>query len=53
MSLTEALNHPLFDGVRRIQAESYKGIPIELEFENMYLDKSTLRQLFLKEIYTY
>jgi len=29
------------------------GKPIELEFENMVLDKSSLRQLFLQEINTY
>ena len=47
------MNHPLFDNVRRPQAESYIGKPIELEFEKMQLDKATLRELFLKEIYTY
>ena len=53
MDLITALNHPLFDNVRRPQAESFVGKPIELEFEKMTLDKSTLRELFLKEIYTY
>jgi len=53
MSLTDALSHPLFDNVRRPQAESFKGSAIELEFEKMTLDKKTLRELFLKEIYTY
>jgi len=53
MSLEDALNHPLFNDVRLPQAESFMGKPIELEFEKMKLDKSTLRELFLKEIYTY
>ena len=53
MSLEDALNHSLFDNVRRPQAESYKGKPIELEFEKLNLDKSNLREFFLKEIYSY
>ena len=53
MSLQDALNHPLFDNVRRPQAESFAGKPIDLEFEKMTLDKTNLRELFLKEIYTY
>lgn len=53
ISLKEALDHSLFDNVRRPQAESFVGKPIELEFEKMSLDKSTLRELFLKEIYQY
>ena len=53
MSLQDALDHPLFDNVRRPQAESFIGKPIDLELEKMHLDKSTLRELFLKEIYTY
>jgi mitogen-activated protein kinase 1/3 len=51
MSLTDALSHPLFDNVRRPQAESFVGKPIELEIEKMNLDKKTLREMFLKEIY--
>lgn len=35
MSLQDALNHSLFDNVRRPLAESYIGKPIELEFEKM------------------
>ena len=53
MSLEDALNHPLFDNVRRPQAEKFVGKPIELEFEKLTLDKKTLRELFLKEIYSY
>lgn len=53
MSLEDALNHPLFDNVRRPQSENYKGKPIDLEFEKMQLDKSSLREFFLKEIYSY
>jgi mitogen-activated protein kinase 1/3 len=50
MSLVDALNHKMFDNVRRPQAEAYTGKPIELEFEKMDLDKTKLRELFLKEI---
>ena len=39
MSLEDSLAHPLFDKVRRPQAEQYIGKPIELEFEKMNLDK--------------
>jgi hypothetical protein len=53
MSLTDALSHPLFDNVRRPQAEGFVGKPIELEIEKMNLDKKTLREMFLKEIYHY
>lgn len=53
MSLADALSHPLFDNVRRPQAESFMGNPIDLEFEKMTLGKHNLRDLFLKEIYTY
>ena len=53
MSLDEALEHKLFDQVRRPQAEGYKGKPIELEFEKMTLDKKSLRALFLQEIHQY
>lgn len=35
MSLQTALNHPMFDKVRRPRAESYVGKPIELEFEKV------------------
>jgi len=43
----------MFNNVRRPQAESFRGNPIELEFEKMQLDKEKLRELFLKEIYSY
>ena len=50
MSLEDALNHKLFDNVRRQQSENFKGKPIELEFEKLNLDKQKLRELFIKEI---
>lgn len=50
ISLVDALKHPLFDNVRRPQAESLQGTPIELEFEKIILNKDKLRQLFLTEI---
>ena len=53
MSLDDALNHSLFDQVRRPQAESFTGKPIELEFEKMTLDKNSLRKLFIQEINQY
>jgi hypothetical protein len=53
MSLADALEHPMFENVRRPQAENFVGNPIELEFEGMQLDKKVLRELFLKEIYSY
>jgi len=53
MTLQDALNHPIFANVRKEQAEIFVGKPIELEFEGMSLDKKVLRELFLKEIYSY
>jgi serine/threonine protein kinase len=53
MNLEDALNHPMFNNVRRPQAENFIGKPIELEFEKMKLNKDTLRQLILKEIQYY
>ena len=53
MSLEDALNHPLFEKVRRPQAESYTGKPIELELEKLELDIHSMRELYLKEIYSY
>ena len=53
ISLNDALAHPLFDKVRNTQMKNICGIPIELEFEKMNLDKKTLREEFLKEIYLY
>ena len=35
MSLIDALEHPMFENVRRPQAENFVGNPIELEFEGM------------------
>jgi mitogen-activated protein kinase 1/3 len=53
MSLDAAINHKLFDQVRKTQCESFAGKPIELEFEKMTLDKKSLRVLFLAEINQY
>ena len=53
MTLNDAMNHPLFDSVRRPQAESFVGKPIELELEKIQLDKGILREFFLKEITSY
>lgn len=53
MSLKDALAHPLFDSVRKPQSKSDVGNPIDLEFEKENLDKTTLREEFLKEIYLY
>lgn len=53
MSLQEALEHPVFNKVRKPQNESFIGNPIELEFEKLKLDKPKLRELILKEISYY
>ena len=53
MTVNEALEHPMFNNVRRPQAESFMGKPIELEFEKIKLDKKALRELFLTEIKLY
>ena len=53
ISLADALSHPLFDNIRRPQAEGWEGKPIALEFEKLKLDKDTLREFFLKEICSY
>lgn len=53
MSLEDALNHSLFEKVRRPQAESFTGKPIELELEKLELDIHSMRELYLKEIYSY
>ena len=53
IDLQTALAHTLFNKVRRPQAESFVGTPTGLEFEKMTLNKTTLRELFLKEIYNY
>lgn len=51
MSLEDALNHPLFEKVRKPQSEITFGKPIELELEKAELDIISMRELFLKEIY--
>ena len=53
MSLSDALAHPLFDDVRNANSQNVIGTQIELEFEKMTLNKDSMRQLFLAEIYTY
>lgn len=53
MSLDDAIAHPLFNKVRSPNAENFKTKPITLKFEKMNLNKQKLRELFLKEIYTY
>lgn len=53
MSLSDALAHPLFDEVRNANSQNVIGTQIDLEFEKMTLNKDSMRQLFLNEIYTY
>lgn len=53
MTLDDAIAHPLFNKVRNPNAENFKTKPITLKFEKLSLNKQTLRELFLKEIYTY
>lgn len=53
LSLTDAINHPLFKEIKGTKSEKFVGTPIQLEFEEMHLDTKTLRELFLKEIAHY
>jgi hypothetical protein len=48
ISLDEAVNHPLFDGIRN-NVEN-KGQTVELMFEKMELNINDLRTMILKEI---
>lgn len=49
-SLKEALEHPLFDGIRKEEKEVMAEEPITFDFEKEMLDRDRLRELFLEEI---
>ena len=52
MTLDEALNHPIFEGITGSE-NSLAGQPVGLDFEDQTLDKKRLRALMLAEIRTY
>ena len=61
LTLDQAIEHPFFDEVRKRQAEnqihSNKHSAIQssakLDFENLTLDFSQMRQLFVNELFYY
>jgi len=50
LSIQEALNHPLFEPIRKAEAELSAEATITFDFEHEMLDKDRLRELFLEEI---
>lgn len=50
ISVDEALSHPFFKKIRKVEKEISSQKAIEIEFEKDHLDKKKLRQLFLEEI---
>lgn len=50
ISLRDALNHPFLASVRRPQAEMQEKSPFTMEFENVPLNKETLKALIFEEI---
>ena len=50
ISVDEALSHPFFKKVRKLEKEVSSDKEIEIEFEKEHLDKKKLRSLFLEEI---
>ena len=50
LSVDEALNHPFFKKVKKIEKEVSAAAEIQIEFEKDNLDRKRLRQLFLEEI---
>lgn len=50
ISVDEALNHPFFKKVKKIEKEVSSAIEIQIEFEKEHLDRKKLRQLFLEEV---
>jgi hypothetical protein len=43
MQVDDALNHPFLAPVRRAQSETSEANPFGMEFENVPLDKDTLK----------
>ena len=50
LSIQEAVEHPLFDEVRKDESEITADSPIAFDFEKEMLDRERLRELFLEEI---
>jgi serine/threonine protein kinase len=50
ISINEALEHPLFESIRKPEAELTAEETIKFDFEKEMLDKDRLRELFLEEI---
>ncbi|DAZ94533.1 TPA: hypothetical protein N0F65_002185 [Lagenidium giganteum] len=50
ISVTEALDHPFLQAVRRAQSESSEPNPFGMEFENVPLDKATLKLRIYEEV---
>lgn len=50
ISVDDALSHPFLAPVRRVQSETVEKNPFDMEFENVPLDKETLKALIFEEI---
>lgn len=50
ISVDEALNHPFFRKVKKVEKEVSAEVAIQIEFEKEHLDRKKLRQLFLEEV---
>jgi len=48
ISVEDAISHPCFDKIRKENKESLAEKPVTIQFEDLQLDKQTLRQLFLE-----
>ena len=48
ISVEDALNHPCFSKVKKLSKEVVAENAVNIEFEDQNMDKSMLRQLFLK-----
>ena len=53
ISVDEALNHPFFRKVKKLEKETFAPNEIQIEFEKDNLDKKKLRQLMLEECRLY
>jgi len=50
VTVDEALNHPFFKKVKKVEKEVNSEVQIQIEFEKEHLDRKKLRELFLEEI---
>jgi hypothetical protein len=48
ITVDDALDHPLFVKVRKIEKEKITQTPVCIDFEERDLDEDALRQLFLQ-----